>query len=170
MNPAVETGIAAIAISRLKHAPRSPELSAPDLEALRQTSNRFFEYKLGRADGKGEKEKLFACSDQAAFLDRIGASDVQKAHLDGAVLRLRISDFPNDDYRWGVLIADGLDTLNSGQPTQEMVMSFSATRPDIPAPTGSLDILDPVYKEVQAHSPEHADIEAIADFFPPRLP
>ncbi len=163
----LEIGLAAMALRETANPGAVEALSAEDQACLRATSDRFHKPKL-RALDKGERAGTFECSDQTAFLSAIGATDAQKTYLEEFLLRLEITEFPGEDERVCVLYPEW-PSDDSQFPIRRLpVIQFSATAPTTLADQGPLAILGapPIgARYVDANSPEHADIAAIADFF-----
>lgn len=167
MNPALEIGLVATVLRKSGNYPAAEVVNEKDQASLRVTSDRFHIPRLKSKD-KGEREQVFSCSDQSAFLEAIGASALQRKYLEGSTLKLRIAEFPSEEERSCVLYTEWpSDEVGSSVPDLP-ILGFSATRPDMPAKYGPLFIIGepPIgFRYVEANSTEHADIAAIAEFF-----
>lgn len=170
MNPSFEKGLGECAVLiRSMQRTSGDAMSDEEREALNKTSAKIWAVDLGRAK-KGEQERTFACPDPGVLYARLGLTQAHRDLLADAEVSLRITqsiDEPN--LRVGSVTAKWAPGVVVQDSVRETLFVFDAYRPGamddsgygplsvLGAPSGNLDI--------RAGSPEHADIDALADCF-----
>lgn len=169
MNPILGMGIKR-AVGERRPQAANTDVDLESQRLLLATSSRFYGLELDAADDLGCQSRAFTCRDKDAFLDTVAATDEQRSSLDGADLELVVSaSFDSAVGRTCSLMAEWPAGGESAVATRAEVFRFVAGLPGQNR-HGTLTIAGPYSagcKMVEANSPEHTDIAAIADFFLP---
>jgi len=161
-----------------RHPGRFEQATHIDLDKQQRlfvTSLRFYQPRLEGSDDMGSSSLTLPCANKDAFLAALEASEDHLATLEGADLSLVITaSFDVSLGKTCTLVAEwpAADTGSTAAVKRADLFRFIAT-PQAATESQSkpvLTIAGPFSSgctHVEADSPEHADIAAIADFFLP---